>query len=237
MSFSVRSVLVYVKLRRDQRRPVWSGWIAVMAIVLAILARIGAQPSDAATLNRTTASPFATASPSAVVLFVPLDSHANVLLRSTVPTLRQWIPSSQQLAVMPTKRSWFDHSRGEIDWPRTAHALLAELRRAQGARTILVMAVTSEAIYDPGTPQYAFVFGGYAAEGRQVAAVFGTRPMRVYQPQLERTRLTKFMLRYVGEIVCGLPRNSNPRSVLYTPVMGTADIDRMRPTLPSRCRR
>jgi hypothetical protein len=61
--------------------------------------------------------------------------------------------------------------------------------------------------------------------------------MQVYQPEREKLRLTTFVLRYVGEPPCGLPRNSNPGSVMYSPVLSTLDLDRMKPTLPSRCRR
>jgi hypothetical protein len=61
--------------------------------------------------------------------------------------------------------------------------------------------------------------------------------MRVFQPQLERSRLTKMMLRYVGQLVCNQPRNSNPRSVLYQTILGTPDLDRMVATLPAVCRR
>jgi hypothetical protein len=68
------------------------------------------------------------------------------------------------------------------------------------------------------------VGNGYYQGGRvQHAAVVGTRPMRVYQPNLERLRMTKFMLRYVGQVVCGRPR-SDGQSVMFTPVMSTADL-------------
>lgn len=61
--------------------------------------------------------------------------------------------------------------------------------------------------------------------------------MRVDNPPRERIRLTKMMLRYIGEIVCGPQRNENHRSVVYEPLISTLDLDRMTATLPARCRR
>ena len=63
----------------------------------------------------------------------------------------------------------------------------------------------------------------------------GTAQMRVYYPEREKARLTKMMLRYIGEVACRLPRNSDPKSVLYSPILSDADFDRMRAALPSRC--
>ena len=61
--------------------------------------------------------------------------------------------------------------------------------------------------------------------------------MRVYHPAREQARLTKMMLRYIGEIVCGLPRNGDPTSVLYTPLLSDdAELDRIVGTLPARSR-
>jgi len=128
-----------------------------------------------------------------------------------------------------------DASRGEIDYLQLGQALLTEFQQAQGSRPVLVMAVTSNAVFDSSLPQLSFVFGGYVWQGRQYAAVFGTLPMRIYQPRLERTRLTKFMLRYIGEIVCGLAPSSVPTMVTYSPITGTPDLDRMDATLPRVC--
>ena len=180
-------------------------------------------------------NPFAGASRSALVLVVPLDAHARSLVRSTLPAIKRWLPSDQLLSIAPMPGVGVDASRGEVDYSQLGQALLTEFQQAQGTRPVLVMAVSSNAVFDSSSPQLSFVFGGYVWQGQQYAAVFGTRPMRVYQPQLEKTRLTKFMLRYIGEIVCGLSPSSDPTSVTYSPIMGTPDLDRMVPTLPSSC--
>jgi hypothetical protein len=74
-----------------------------------------------------------------------------------------------------------------------------------------------------------------AVNGKQAMAIVATAQMRVYHPEREKARLTKMMLRYIGEVICRLPRNSNPKSVMYTPLLSDAELDRMVATLPSRC--
>jgi hypothetical protein len=118
--------------------------------------------------------------------------------------------------------------------------LLARLRRVQGDRLAFLVPVTSYSMYDPEFPAYAFVFGARglvppAVNGKQAMAIVATAQMRVYHPEREKARLTKMMLRYIGEVICRLPRNSNPKSVMYTPLLSDAELDRMVATLPSRC--
>jgi hypothetical protein len=61
--------------------------------------------------------------------------------------------------------------------------------------------------------------------------------MRAYQPEREKARLSKMILRYIGGTWCGLARNGDHKSVLYEPLLGTPDLDRMVATLPAKCRR
>jgi hypothetical protein len=73
----------------------------------------------------------------------------------------------------------------------------------------------------------------------QYSAVFGTGPMIAAQPSRETARLTKYVLRYIGEFVSNpyLQTSSDPNSVMYAPVFSTSDLDRMLATLPAQCRR
>ena len=123
---------------------------------------------------------------------------------------------------------------------RSWRTYFARLRRVQGDRLALLLPVTSYSMYDPEFPAYAFVFGARgivpaAVNGKQALAIVATAQMRVYHPEREKARLTKMMLRYVGELICGLPRNSNQKSVMYSPLLSGAELDRMVATLPSRC--
>ena len=207
--------------------------------VTCVLALAGLLP--AASISRSDANPFSGASRSAIVYFVPLDAHAQQLLKAIVPTLQVWLPANQQLQTATTKKTWADPARqGELNTTKIATDLLNEFRQVQGSRPVAVFAVSSQFVYSPAPPGYSFVFGAWMQpRSLQYSAVFGTGPMRVYQPTREKARLTKFMLRYIGEIVCNpyLQNSPNPHSVMYSPVLSTADLDRMVPTLPAHCRR
>jgi hypothetical protein len=204
-----------------------------LASILAFVPAVAEPRTDGA------GNPFLTSSHSALVLFVPLDAHARQLLRAVVPVVEGWLPPGTEITVTPSAGSgWVDASRGgERNGGAITTDLLARFRQAQGSRSIFLIAVTSDAVYDPTTPQLNFVFGLLQWRGSQFSAAVGTRPMRVDAPARERVRLTKMMLRYIGGVVCGLPRNANPHSVLYASLLGTPDLDRMVATLPARCRR
>jgi hypothetical protein len=185
--------------------------------------------------------PFASASPNVLVYFVPLDAHARTLLQGVVPSLARWLPAHQTLRVASTNAAWANAARaGELNDLVMATDLLDSFRRDNGDRSVLLLSVSSKWLYAPDIPQYRFVFGGWVQPVRgEFSAVFGTAPMRAVQPERERARLQKMMLRYIGQIVCNpyLPQSSDPHSVMYTPILSTADLDRMAPTLPATCRR
>jgi hypothetical protein len=209
--------------------------VVAAALLLAPSGSAGSQNGLAADSG----NPFVGGSHTAAVYFVPLDAHAGQLLAAAVPVVRKWLPSGIQITAVSSVRSaWANAARGgELDGATVVKGLLTMFRKAQGGRSVLLMTVTSGALYDPDMPSWLFVFGFYESLGPQASTVFGTLPMRAPPASRERPRLVKMMLRYIGELVCGLPRNSNPRSVLYQSINGTSDLDRMIATLPSRCRR
>jgi hypothetical protein len=226
------------------------GVVALFLVVAAISGtRNSATPSADAGVPPTSVSapgiaatarnPFKDLAPTpAMIYFVPLDARARTLIASVAPTVEKWLPYAMQVKTIPSVPSrWIDKSRaGEWNGRTVANDLLADYKSARGNSQVFILAVTSDAIYDPGTPYFSFVFGVLWWHKPQFAAVYGTRPMRVYQPEREKARLTKMMLRYVGQIVCNQPRNDDPRSVLFSTILGTQDLDRMTATLPPVCR-
>ena len=220
---------------------VWPHPIGLGLVVAVVAVSVVAAVPPAAVASSSGSNPFAGASPSTVVYFVPLDAHAQQLLKAIVPTLQRWLPANEQLGIARARRDWANRARdGELNTTKTAIDLLNEFRQVQGSREVAIFAVSSQFVYSPDAPYYSFVFGAWRQPHYlQYSVVFGTGPMRVYQPSRERVRLTKFMLRYIGEIVCSpyLQTNADPRSVMYSPVLGTADLDRMVATLPAHCRR
>jgi hypothetical protein len=204
--------------------------IAAVAVAVAVL------PGEASARPAESANPFEKASRVGSIFFVPLDARAAELLKATTPTVKKWLrPRSQITAVALPKPAWLNKQRNELNANAIADDLLARFVRAQGKRPVFMVAVTTtKPLYDPYVPEFLYVFGFRKGAANQWAAVIGTFPMRFggAPPALEKARLTKMMLRYVGEIVCGLRRNTNPKSVLYSPIAGPADLDRMVASLP-----
>jgi hypothetical protein len=199
-------------------------------------------PGASAALPAEVANPFTTAaSRAATIHFVPLDPPAKKLLAATVPNVKRWLHNPYEITAVPAPGAgWVNETRRQVNGRRVMSDLLARFRRVQGDRLAFLVPVTSYSMYDPEFPAYAFVFGSRglvpaAVNGKQAMAIVATAQMRVYNPEREQARLTKMMLRYIGEVICRLPRNSNPKSVMYTPLLSDAELDRMVATLPSRC--
>jgi hypothetical protein len=213
--------------------------VALLATAV-LLAAVSA--TSAAARPAEVANPFTTTTSRATEIhFVPLDPHARKLLTATVPTVKKYLRRTTETTAIPSsKRTWIHVERQQADGRAIMRDLLSRFTRAQGNRQSALFLVTGASVYDTLSPQFRFVFGAYGVPGappksRQVVAIIGTAQMRVYHPERERARLTKMILRYVGELICGLPRNNDPKSVMYSSIVSDADLDRMRATLPRRC--
>jgi hypothetical protein len=185
-----------------------------------------------------TANPFTTAAArQAVVLFVPLDERAHGLLTKTFPPVARYLHDPYTLTAVPTsKANWMNQARGQMNSAVVMDDIAARYRRAQGNRIVLLMMVTSKSMY--GDPNISFAFttrGAIPAGQNQYRVLTATAQMRVFHPEREQARLTKMMLRHIGEIICKLKRNGNPKSVMYQPIVSDADLDRMVAVLPSHC--
>jgi hypothetical protein len=207
--------------------------VAVSAAVFALLST----PAEARTSE--VSNPFTTtATRNAVVHFVPLDARARRLLTATVPNVKRYLVVPSQITDIPFSRAnWTNEERQQVHTRAVLKDLMARFRRAQGNRPAFLVIVSSGSLYDTQIPQLNFVFGAHAgpAEGKAPpAAAIGTQNMRVVQPEREKARLTKMMLRYIGD-ACGVPRNADPKSVMYSTIVGCEDLDRMTAALPRRC--
>jgi hypothetical protein len=207
-------------------------------LAVTVVAAITAFGADAASARHAdSANPFTTdASHRALIHFVPLDARARGLLRGAVPVVKKWMLLPTEITeVVTSKPNWMNRTRRQMNALVVMNDMLARYRRAQGVRPGLIIPVTSQSLYSPRVPAYRFVFGMNQVSGQQAAAIIGTAQMRVFHPEREKARLSKMILRYFGEIICGLPRNGNPRSVLYDPLLSDADLDHMVARLPRRC--
>jgi hypothetical protein len=209
--------------------------VLLVAVVLGLALTVGIVAGAA---SADVENPFSTrAASSAQIHFVPLDPRAKRLLAEVVPSLRRWFHGPYEITAIPVPgASWVNTTRQQLNSRRIMSDLLARFRKAQGDRPAFVIPVTTYSLYDPDFPQYSFVFGDRGLVPQvQAMAIVSSADMRFGHPEREQPRFTKMLLRYIGEILCNLPRNSNHASVLYTPLLSDGDLDRMVATLPSRC--
>ena len=205
--------------------------VAVVAFAAAVTATSTSASSSGA------ANPFtAPRTERYVVHFVPLDTRAGQLLRQVVPVARKWTHYPVEVTAVPSPgKGWTNTKRRQMNARAVVTDLLARFRRARGNTTAFIVPVTTASLYDPGT-RLTFVFGLRApVNGYQAAAIIGTAPMRASHPERETARLTKMTLRYLGEVVCRLPRNLNPKSVLFAGLASNGNLDAMVARLPRRC--
>jgi hypothetical protein len=206
---------------------------------LVIAACLAASAADASAQRANAPNPFTTsASRAAVIHFVPLDERARQLLTQAVPVVNRWISSrypTEITAVPTSKASWSNPKRAQIKSRVVIDDLLGRFKRARGNQLAFLIPVTTQSMYDPKIPLLNFEFGAITGAARQAVAIVATGNMRVIHAERENDRLTKILLRYVGIGVCKLKRSSDPRSVMYSPLVSCLQIDRMVAKLPRRC--
>jgi hypothetical protein len=203
--------------------------------VAALAVTVTSAPASAS--SNDVANPFAaTRTQKYVIHFVPLDDRARRLLRRVVPVAQKWTRRPAEITDVPTPRvGWTNTRRHQLNARAVMTDLLARFQKARGARAAFIVPVSSGSLYDPDTP-LDFVFGLRGPANRQQAvAMIGTAPMRGIHAEREPERLMKMTLRYMGDVLCRLPRNSNPKSVLYQPISSDRDLDAMVARLPRRC--
>ncbi len=205
--------------------------LVVAALAAAVAStHASASPSDVA-------NPFvAPRTQNYVVHFVPLDDRARQLLQRVVPVAQRWTKYRAEITDVPRPRAdWVNTKRRQVNARAVMTDLLARFQKAHGTSAAFIVPVTSGSLYDPNFP-LDFVFGLRGpASGNQAIAMIGTAQMRGFHPERESERLMKMTLRYMGEIICRLPRNSNPKSVLFAPIVSDRDLDAMVARLPRRC--
>jgi hypothetical protein len=209
---------------------------AGLVVIAAALALMAPPASDARVAE--TANPFtAAASRKASIQFVPLDTRARGLIVAIFPAVQRYLHHPSVITAVPTaKPSWINAQRRQMNSAVVMNDIAARFRRAQGNKIAVLLMVTSQSMYASEDVSFAFTVWGAALAGiEQRRTLTATAQMRVYHPEREKARLTKIILRHIGEILCRLPRNSNPKSVMYTPLLSDADIDRMVAVLPARC--
>lgn len=168
-----------------------------------------------------------TAEPNAKICFVPFHDFP----MSQLETLRRYYKRKYNVEVLITKTvpvnpSLRDTLRGQL----RAEDRAASLRRAlpQFDRNTILIGFTSEDIY-PVSKDWQFAFGWRSSQ-TQSAVVSTARLALPYQglpagADVSTARMRKVVTKDIGILYFGLPQSSNPKSVLYSQILGIEELD------------
>jgi hypothetical protein len=119
-----------------------------------------------------------------------------------------------------------DPSRGQINAEGLVAVLQSTYAEASNPNDV-VIGVVGDDMYAPARPDWNFSFGIYGDH----LAVISTWRMEAgpgpFSGIQSSARLRKFVTRYIGFVYFGLPASTDPHSVLFDPVLGLDDLDRM----------
>ncbi|MBI1846704.1 MAG: hypothetical protein HY294_13730 [Candidatus Rokubacteria bacterium] len=134
---------------------------------------------------------------------------------------------------VPLEESTLDRERRQL----VAEELIALMQRAYWWRAwnprVVLIGITRYDMYSRARPDWRFVFNWYMQARTRRAAVMSMArldPVNLGEPpDAERfgERLRKTISRDIGFLVYARPTSPNPRSVLFSPLLGVDDLDRI----------
>lgn len=165
-------------------------------------------------------------SPSDFVALVPFGPESEAAARDLSAYFRErMLLPITVLSPIPVPPGATDPGRAQA----ASEALIAGMRSRYGGRTprgSILIGITARDIFSRDDGALRFVFSTYHRDAAMNSfAVLSTA--RLAHPERSRSRLRKMATRIIGELRYDLPRNANPSSFLYAPLLSADDIDRM----------
>ncbi len=123
-----------------------------------------------------------------------------------------------------------DFSRQQLIAEKVIQSVLRHYQQYAGDKSAVLIAITSQDMYPLGA-YWQFCFGWRIPAVH--AAVVSTAPMDLHypgEPPTEATlekRLRKVVSKDVGILYYGKTPNDNPRSVLYSNILGMQELDQV----------
>ena len=122
----------------------------------------------------------------------------------------------------------YDGEREQLIAEKITQTLLRTYSDYRDKKTDVIIGITSQDMY-PKSQDWAFCFGWRDQDGR--AAVASTARMDLHYPgEVEseatlRNRLRKVVTKDIGILYYDKPQSENPKSVLYSGIMGIQELD------------
>ena len=122
----------------------------------------------------------------------------------------------------------YDGERQQLIAEKITQTLLRTYSDYRDKKTDVIIGITGQDMY-PKSEDWAFCFGWRDQDGR--AAVASTARMELHypgEPDSEatlRNRLRKVVTKDIGVLYYDKPQSENPKSVLYSGIMGIQELD------------
>jgi predicted Zn-dependent protease len=201
-------------------------------LVLGLIALlVGCVGSKSSLQNSLVSSSLTPAVDGSQIYFVPMGDFSPEQLDSMVQFYRQRY--GLDISVLKTV-AIDDSARDPARQQVIAEKLLANLRKVSPndakKRKAILIGFTSEDMY-PASQNWPFCFGWRDANTH--TAVVSTARLNLrresapFAADISAARLRKVVTKHIGMLYYGLPRNANPKSVMYQFVVGLDDLDQI----------
>jgi predicted Zn-dependent protease len=196
--------------------------ICLIAVVLGWVVYLEIQPANASTS-------FAPVVAGSKIYFAPIGNFPSDQLDPLVQYYRKkYGLGITVLPSIPVDPSTRDVLRHQLMAENLVVSLRSDTPRYAYDSKAILIGFTSEDIY-PTSKDWQFAFGWRRGETR-TAVVSTARlnlPGDAGRSNLATARMRKIVTKDIGVLYYGLPLSQNPRSVLYSQIMGIEELDRV----------
>ncbi len=205
-------------------------------LLLGLLCSAGCQnpstgPADRQIPERTPVAALSTNSQGGKIYFVPVGEAPASQIDNLVAYYREKFQlDSQVLPAMRPDADDVDFSRQQLIAEKVIQSVLRHYPQYAGDKSAVLIAITSQDMFPLGA-HWQFCFGWRIPAVH--AAVVSTARMDLHypgEPPTEATlekRLRKVVSKDVGILYYGKTPNDNPRSVLYSNILGIQELDQV----------
>jgi predicted Zn-dependent protease len=164
-----------------------------------------------------------------VIYLLPLDGTSTTTINGLTEYYKQkFNVKIEVLPIIPVEAQASDNSRRQL----IAEELIETIKRTYQSQLkhpkSIIIGVTADDMYIRQKVDWRFAFSFRNGDRYAVVAIARMNPVNLGDPPNEavmRTRLRKMITKNIGMLLYNLPQNNNPKSVLYSGILGVDELD------------
>jgi predicted Zn-dependent protease len=164
-----------------------------------------------------------------VIYLLPLDGTSTTTINGLTEYYKQkFNVKIEVLPIIPVEAQASDNSRRQL----IAEELIETIKRTYQSQLkhpkSIIIGVTADDMYIRQKVDWRFAFSFRNGDRYAVVAIARMNPVNLGDPPNEavmRTRLRKMITKNIGMLFYNLPQNNNPKSVLYSGILGVDELD------------